>query len=279
MYIIFKKRISLNFLKKKEQSLKKRIFKKKNLFFKKKYDIKILISRRFYSIFKKRPENYKNFKNKQTGFFIKKFFLKTLYHNRKLFKLFFTLNKKFRQKKLTKLIFKKSKKLFKNHNNDYTLNNILLRCHFFFFHKDVLHFIKNNLVFVNGIICNKLNYCLTTNDILQIPINKIYFNYLKVCKKFFRKKLALIRYNTYKYYRKKHYQSKKYFRIKKRRTPNYNLLFIVFKLNTPKFLEVDFLTLTIVILKKLNLVDQSTYYLKKLLPVKLYTLYNYKKIN
>jgi hypothetical protein len=50
-------------------------------------------------------------------------------------------------------------------------------------------------------------------------------------------------------------------------------------MNTPKFLEIDYLSLSIFFLKKPKLYTYSTYYLNKLFSFRLFALYNYKKIN
>ena len=280
------KKISLidtKFFINKNKKLLKKLLKKKTLFFKKKSNKKVLISKRLVS-FLKDDRNRFRFKLKkkkkfQSNFFVKKFFLKSLFKGRNLFRDFFLLNEKTRQKRITKIIFKKSKKFFKNHTYEYSILNILLRSHFFYFIKDAFLFLKSSLVFLNGVVCKNYDFFLDVSDRVQLEITPIFYTYIIDCRKFFKKKLALIRYNSWKFFRKKFYQKRSYFRLKKRKNPNYYLLFFIFKMNIPKYLEVDFLTNTSIILKKIDISLQATYFIKKLFSYKLFSLYNFKKIN
>jgi hypothetical protein len=68
-------------------------------------------------------------------------------------------------------------------------------------------------------------------------------------------------------------------RPKKRKSPKYLFLFFLFKVNTPKFLEVDYFSLSIILLKKQDAFVFSSFYLNKLFSFKLFSLYNFKKIN
>ena len=266
-----------------KRTILKKLFKRKTLFFKKKHDKKVLISKRVVSFLKTNQNKFrfqsKRKKKIQSNFFVKKFFLKSLYKSRNLFRTSFLLNKKTRQKRITKLIFRKSKKFYKNNTYEYSLLNILLRSHFFYFIGDAFIFLNHSLVYLNGTVCNNYDSFLGIGDKVQLEINPPFYNYLKKCRNFFKKKLALIKYNSWMFYRKKHYQNRKYFRLKKRKSPNYYLHFFLFKLDIPKFLEVDFLILTSIILKKIDISLQTTYFFKKLFSYKLFSLYNFKKIN
>lgn len=276
----FKKFYKTFFLKKKIKLLKK-ILIKKNLFFKKYYDTKILVSRRLINILRKNKKTkfFKRRKKNKNYFFFKKFFLKTLLKSRELLKKIFSLDKKVRQKRLTKVIFKKSKGIVCNNTMEYSIYNIILRSHFFFFLKDAVTYIKAGLVYLNGRVYTNHTFCVNKNDILQITIDFKYFKYFKFCKKFFKKKMKLIRLNAYRYYRRKYYQKRDKFRMKKRKYPYYYIFFFIYKLNVPRYLEVDYTILSIIIIKKLDISLHTTYFLNKLFSYKLFNLYNYKKIN
>lgn len=279
----FRKKYKTFFLKKKTSKLKK-ILIKKNLFFKKYYDTKILVSRRLINVLKKNKKLkfFKKNKNKNKNhFFLKKFFLKTLLNSRVLLKKIFSLNKKVRQKRLTKILYKKSKNIVRNNTMEYSIYNIILRGHFFFFLNDAVVYIKSGFVYLNGRIYSNHTYSLNKGDVLQIRINSIYFRYFKFCKKFFKKKVKLIRYEAYKFFRKKTFQKedKVKVKLKKRKYPDYYLFFFLYKLNVPRYLEVDYTILSIIILKKLDISLHTTYYVNKLFSYKLFNLYNYKKIN
>ena len=258
----------------------KKILKKKDIFFKKRVNLKVLISKRTTTILRRKKQQQNKRKNEKGGFFFKKFFFKTLYNCRLNFKKYFFLKTKVRQKKITKLISQKTDyKCTSNNTFENTIVNILLRGGFFFFYKDATLFIKSGMVYVNNIIIGNVNFNTNTGDCVQIPVHNAYYKYYKLCKKFFKKKIKLIKYNSWKFFKQKEKQKKKKIKLKKRKFPKFLFLFFLFKLNTPKHLEVDFLTLTIFILKKGNRTEGQSYFINKLFSFKFLPLYNYKKIN
>jgi len=275
----FKKVRILNNVNKK-QLLK--INKKKNLFFKKKTTSKYFLSKRLSIVLKKRKK-IKSFKRKHIdkgNFFFKKFFFKTILRNRKFLKNFFFLPKKVRQTKVTKNIFNNSKKLFlHNSSYEYSLLNIVLRSNIFPFIQDSIKVIKKGLVYVNGKQLNNFNTTISVGDCIQFIISNKIYKFMKFCRKFFKKKAAIFKFNAWKFYKQKFFSKKNKLKWKKRKNPKYLFLFFLFKLNLPKFLEVDYLTLTIFFLKKQNIFIQSSYYLSKFFSFKLFSLYNFKKIN
>lgn len=259
-----------------------KINKKKNLFFKKKFRIKVLVSKRLTIVLKKRKK-LKKFKKRKPGkgnFFFKKFFFKTLLRSRKFIKSFFFLPKKIRQTEISKKISKNKKYFFeKNTTYEFTLLNTLLRSHFCLFIADALNLIKCGGVYINGISITKYDILISECDLIQIKIDSTFLRYIRTSKKFLKKKIALFRFNSWKWIKQKLFKKKTGHKFKKRKTPKYIYLFFLYKLNVPKFLEVDYLTLSIFFLKKLNSFEYSTYYLNKLFSFKLFSLYNFKKIN
>jgi hypothetical protein len=105
------------------------------------------------------------------------------------------------------------------------------------------------------------------------------YNYIYDSKRNLKKKIALFRFNLWKFYKQKFFKNKEQIKAKKRKTPKYLFLFFLFKLNTPKFLEIDFNSLSVFFLKKQNIFTFSSYYLNKVFSWKLFQLYNFKKIN
>ena len=260
------------------------INKKKNLFFKKKYNNKILISKRLTVVCRKKslPVKYKKirFRKDVGNFFFKKFFFKTLLKGRKFLKTFFFYNAKLRQKKLTKTIYLNTKKIFStNESYENTLLNVLLRIHFFFFYSDVFFFLKKGFVFVNSIKLVNPNILLEGGDCIQLPVTKLYLLYLKFCKKFFKKKISLFKYNSWKFFKNKIIKRKKKIKFKKRKSPKFVQAFFLFKFNVPKFLEIDYFSSTIFFFTKLSTFLNNSYYLNKLFSFKMFNLYNFKKIN
>ncbi len=252
---------------------------RKNLFFKKKFSPKTLISKRLFIILKKRKK-LKNFKFKKTdkgNFFFKKFFFKTLLKNRKYLKRFFFFNNKKRQKKITQHIVKANKII--NHSYEFTLFNILLRSHICLFMGDILLLIKQNFVYLNGSLVSKTDAIIAPYDLIQLKVSKHTYNYIYSCKITLKKRLSTFRLNSWKFFKQKLLKQQQQLKPQKRKTPKYLYLFFLFKLNTPKFLEIDFFTLTVCVLRHLNSQILSTYYLNKFFSYNLFSLYNFKKIN
>lgn len=259
----------------------KKIFKKKNLFFKKKFNQKNLFSKRTSILLKKRKKVRfvkKKKKINNGNFFFKKFFFKTLLQNRKFLKGFFYLNGWTRQSKLTQFVFNSNKtntnKNITQHNN---IVNILLRSHFFFFINDASSAVRSGFILLNGLTIFNTNTPIKEGDCLQSTISKGYLKYLYFCKKFFKKKSAIFRFNSWKFFKTKFF--KKSVVKNKKKYPKFLPLFFLFKMNVYRFLEVDFVTLTIFFLKKVNDYRLFTYYLDKVFSFKLFSLYNFKKIN
>lgn len=280
MYVFYK--FFKKFLLKttKNKILIKNILKKKNLFFKKKNFRNILISKRLTIVLKKKKK-LKSFKPKKVdkgNFFFKKFFFKILLKNRKFFKSFFNLSPRMKQKKLTKILLKNSSNT-RNSTYEYTLINVLLRSNFFIFFKDVDVYIKSGLVYINNIVIQDINHHVIEGDCIQLILSKNTYRYIIFSKKLLKKKLSLYRFNLWRFFKQKYFKKKQQLRPKKRKTPKYLYLFFLYKLNVPKTIEIDFLTLTAVLLKKENWFLQSSYYLNKPFSFKLFSLYNYKKIN
>jgi hypothetical protein len=193
----FSKKFSLKFFENLNNLQK--INKKKNIFFKKKYRTKILISKRLSFLLRKRKK-FKDFKVKKVdkgNFFFKKFFFKTLLKSRKFLKGFFFFNKKTRQSRITKSINLNVQNSFsRNSTFEYTLLNVLLRSHLCLFISDALYLIKGNFLYLNGKILNEHNIFINEHDIVQLKINNILYRYILFSKKLLKKKLALFRLNS-----------------------------------------------------------------------------------
>lgn len=261
-----------------------KINKKKNLFFKKRFGNKVLISKRLTIVCRRkklhtRPK-YSRFKQDTGNFFFKKFLFKTLLKSRKLLKPFLFLGNKSRQKKLTKEICSNTRRVFGNNENyENTVVNVLLQSHFFLFQKDALFYLKKGFVTVNGFALSNINFVLGHGDCVQLPVSKLYLLYLRFCRRFFKKKVALFKYNSWKFFKAKIIKKKKKIKFKKRKNPKFIQAFFLFRYNIPKFLEVDYQTITTFFLKKVGSYVHSSYYLNKLFSFKMFSLYNFKKLN
>jgi len=256
--------------------LLKKINKKKNFFFKKKFNIRLLSIRRLRYVLKKKAKSRRVFDDK---FFFKKFFFKTLLKGRKFLKSFFFGERRMRQKTLTKRLYKLSTNLSKLSNfvntTEFTISNILLRSNFFFFKKDIILFAKTNKIFLNGVSIFKLNTLLFVGDCVQLPVSIQYYTYIKFFKKYFKRKLAEYKKDSWKFFKKKYIRGNLHI---KRRLPRYLDFFFIYKLNIPKFLEIDYLTMTLFILKKNEFKLNDIFYYKQFNRI-FFPLYNWKKIN
>ena len=168
------------------------IANKKGLFFKKKQTNKILVSKRVSLLLRKRKRFSSKVVKRDTGnFFFKKFFYKTLLRSRTWLGSFFSFKSHFRQNRLTNRIDK-----YKVGGHSTTLHEMLLRGGLFFFSSDAIIAIKNGLVYKNGASLYNKDNLIVGGDVIQVAISKSFYDYLLFCKKFFKKKIKLFRYNA-----------------------------------------------------------------------------------
>jgi len=254
----------------------KKINKKKTFFFKKKFNVRLLSIRRLKHVLKKKVKPRRVVDDK---FFFKKFFFKTLLKGRRFLKNFFFGKRRMRQRVLTKKLHNLGTNLSKLSNfintTEFTISNILLRSNFFFFKKDITLFSKTNKIFLNGVSVFKLNTLLFVGDCVQLPISIQYYTYMKFFKRYFKKKLAEYKKDSWKFFKKKFVRGNLHIR---RKLPRYLDFFFVYKLNTPKFLEIDYLTMTLFVLKKNEFRLNDIFYYKQFNKI-FFPLYNWKKIN
>lgn len=257
--------------------------KKKNLFFKKKSKLKFLISKRLSIVLRKRKKLknlYNNKKIDKGNFFFKKFFVKTLFRSRKFLKIFFFLKEKTRQKKISKYILKTQKSYFlQNATYEYSALNLLFRSHFCLFVSDIFFLFKSGFFFLNGVCIKNPNTLINTADCIQLRLSISIYKYIYISKSFLKKKIAFFRHHSWKFFKQKFFKLQDNLRPKKRKSPKYLYLFFLFKVNTPKLLEIDYFSLSIFLLKKQEAFTFSSFYLNKLFSFKLFSLYNFKKIN
>lgn len=121
-------------------------------------------------------------------------FLKVIFSNRKIFKLFFF--KQFsKQKRTTKLIqhLTKKKQYINQSINSY-ISFVLIKSHFFFSLGDINFFLRKSLVLVNGIVVKNKFFELKINDCIQIANSNCYFDYIFCIYKFFKRKIRKMKY-------------------------------------------------------------------------------------
>jgi hypothetical protein len=173
--------------------------------------------------------------------------------------------KKIRQKKLTRFIQKKTKNFFfKNYTHEYNVVNILLKSNFFLFPKDAIIFIKCGFVYINNKNTNDVNSLLCVGDCIQIQIFDFFYVYLLFFKKFLKQKILFYKKSSWLFFKKNFLNKKKTKKkLKKRKNPKFLYLLYLYKLNIPQYIDVDFVTLTSIILKKFNIKKHKTHFLNK----------------
>ncbi len=189
--------------------------------------------------------------------------------------LFF--NKFVKQKKITKFLFN-----FKKFNVnkllfyfEFSLFNIIIQSNFLILKKDIFFFIKSGFVFVNGFCIKNKFFQLNIGDRLQILLNKNYYVYLRNFNKLLKHLNNKIKLNIKKNFSKK----KDFYKQKTQRTPDWIFKIFFSKQSIPKYLEVDFFTLTSVIIRKSNFYYEYNIIFYKFLSFFNIRLYNWKKLS
>jgi hypothetical protein len=208
---IFKIKINFNFLTKPK--------KLKNN--KKKLINKIIKSKRFAGLFKRKFNMRKTILKKRSLIFLfledkkkfkkKKFFkrrrrflhsyrvsnvdfyknTKSLFiNNRKFLKFFLKKKKLNRQNKINKYIInilgKRSKDLINYF--EYKISNILIKSHFFNNINDSFFFIKKGYITINGCVCTDVNNIVNVNDVIKLTYK---YNYYLFYRKSLNKSLKM----------------------------------------------------------------------------------------
>lgn len=213
-----------------------------------------------------------NFLNLLNG---KKKLKKSILTNRKLYN-FLNLNIFKTSKALSKNIVLKSKlKLLQNLISlEFSLLNIILNTNIIKSHKDLITIIQNNGIFLNRVLLKKINLVLNVGDILELCLSFKVYNYIKFFKQTSDKHLAKIRNKIWYKLRLVNKNNLKY---------NNNTLLsnvfknnLIFKNSIPNYLEIDYFSLSfIIVFKNINFSNYSLN-LKKILIIYLFKLYNWK---
>ena len=88
--------------------------------------------------------------------------------------------------------------------------------------------------------------------------------YILIFKKFIKYKVFNFKQSSWLFFKKNFLKKKNNLKkFKKRKKPKFLYLLYLYKFNIPQYLDVDFSTLSVIILKKFNLSKHSTYFLNK----------------
>lgn len=178
----------------------------------------------------------------------RKIFKKTFFgDNRKILSYF--LKKKIKKNyKFNKLIKNFIKKSFDNFIMffEFSLKNVLLRSNFFFNERDMSFFLKNSYIRVNNKIIKNEFHSLKINDVVQLNFDKFYFFYYRGVIDNINKNLGKLN----KYYQLVDQKKYDYDKQHKFTAPKWISNLIYFRDDVPNYLELDFLTMSVIILYK-----------------------------
>ena len=222
-------------------------------------------------------------------------------HNSTKSKKFYFNNKSFDLKKKKNLVFKKNRTVLKSFLNikfirqfnlskkirnliklgnkpfllnfEYNIINVISFSNFFFNKKDIIWFFKNSLISLNGFVIKNLKYVLKPFDIINISLNNGYYyyykNYLNIClNNFYKINLKLWKIN----------KRRSDFLKNVEKCPNWIYNYTFFKHDLPLFLEVDYITMSFILLNYQFKSSYLSYYNLKFLNIYLSRLYNWKFI-
>lgn len=233
-----------------------------------------------YSSFKNLTFNKNNLTEKNFKFNFKNLDFKkkinvVLKNNRIILRKFLKVKFK-RQFSFNKYI----KNLIKNNvfdflaNFEYNIINIITRSNFFFNKQDSIWFLKNGYISLNGFVTFNSNVVLKPLEVVNISYSNYYYYY-------YRKSLNDCLNNMYRI-------NSKIWKINQKRIDNYDkknesysnwtYRFMYFKEDVPKFIEVDYLSMTLVILNYSINKNYLDFYNLKFLNLYLSRLYNWKYI-
>ena len=157
---------------------------------------------------------------------------------------------------------------------EFRIHSILVRSNFFYNNNDCLWFFNNGLVSLNGSLIYDFNKKLKPLEIVTISINDYYYF-------FYRKNLNDCLNNSYRY-------NKKIWKINKQRYegdskreeryPTWIYKYMYFKNDVPKFIEVDYISMSLVVLNYSIKSNYFDFYNLKFLNLYTNRLYNWKYI-
>jgi hypothetical protein len=206
----------------------------------------------------------------------KKFFFKTLIEGRKLVKL--VLRRRYKRKNsFSNMISASTHTTFFNrlHKLEFSLFNIVLRSRFTTSLRDTLNWVNKGLIFVNSTPCINPYASLGLGDRVQLMVTNSYFIYKKTYFTKNRKDVAKLRSKLWL----KNHGSFNLFRKRSKCWPQWILRTAYYKSIVPNFLEVDYLTLSAVIVCLPKNIIEYDSILWRYLNVYNFRLYNWKVTN
>jgi|HigsolmetaAR201D_1030396.scaffolds.fasta_scaffold01002_23 hypothetical protein len=213
-------------------------------------------------------DNNKNIDMKRRWF---KFFNK----NRLLLKFILGIKKQ-KQFQITKIFSKISKGsvLANLMKFEFSLRNILVRSKLALNLNDAEFFIKNKLVYVNGLVANS-DLVLNKGDVVSLVFSEKYFHFFKSS---FSQKLKLTYSVGYRLWRLNRFKNN-FYKQSPTGIPDWVFKISHFYDDVPSFIEVDYTILSLNLVKlPINYIDYNFYFMKFITPF-LTRHYNWKYVN
>lgn len=155
------------------------------------------------------------------------------------------------------------------------LNNILLKTKFCFTKKQVFELIKFNYIYINGIPVNSTNLVVQISDVIQILYTKFYFKKYLYTKFYFKNISFRIKHCLNRWYKHQY----NFYKQRPQKLPSWLLNLVFLKIPTVTYCEIDYKTLTIVIIKQPILVSAQFSYNLRYINIFLLRQYNWRLSN
>ena len=205
---------------------------------------------------------------------IKKKYVRYLQNNRNLYKLLnykIKFNKQFIRRHIRSISNLSIKDRFLLYHN--TISNIILKLKFAYSFKTAEFFIKTGFVFINGYQELNKNKFLKKFDFLEIIFSKFILNFKIKLKKKIKKSIRKYKKYNWRMIKNKVEYNERKIRIQKFAKRIYN-----FKLKIANTYQIDFRTLSCCYIKDFNYKKDHSIFIKKIIPLYLIKLLNWKII-
>lgn len=243
---------------------------------------------KFFFLKKKINNNLILDSNKYFNFFkIKNNFIQRTSNPRKKWFHFF----KFNQNLLSYLYFFKKKRshflkkfystvLKKSLNTffislELNLVNILLKTKFCFTKKQISELIKFNYIYINGKLLQSVNTNINISDVIQILYTKFYFKKYLYTKFYFKNISFRVKHCLNRWYKHQY----NFYKQRPQKLPFWLLNLVFLKSPTVTYCEIDYKTLTIIVIKQPNLISTYNSYNLRYINIFLLRQYNWRLAN
>lgn len=123
--------------------------------------------------------------------------------------------------------------------------NTLIKAKFCYTKSESIFFIKNGLVFINGSKCLNPYYIVNNSDIIQFSISENFFDFFKINTDKKHKSILIIKHIIWK----NHRFLNNFYKQSYNRVPDWILDISSFYDDVPSYIEIDYTTLSLCVLK------------------------------